>query len=431
MQPLSIHYVRARYRGSRGGQSPWSVPTQFTTGTSTLSGVELQKLIPSDGKSKDAFGTSVALSHLGDYLAVGTRLGDGKSKDTGSVYVYLRTGNTWALQAELSASDGQTNDSFGAAIAFNLNATYLAIGAYQDDDLGVDAGSVYVFTRAGTTWTQQAKLKAADGTAQDYFGNALALSNDASVLAIGAYGDNLRGADEGAVYLYTRVNASWTFQEKVSASDAFTQDYFGGDIALSGDGKTLVVGSTGSQSGGRFRGAAYVFTESMGLWTQTQKLVSPTATDYDSMGQHVAITRDGSRLAVSGYDTTGSGYTKGQVNVYRYVDDRYVFETRLLAADAAAKDYFGSSLGLSYDGKTIVVGAYYDDDKGTNSGSVYLFTRLNTTWSQVAKLKASDGQANDWFGYSAALASSGSVLAVGAYGEDAKASECGAVYVYR
>jgi len=330
------------------------------TPTVPASPVDPAKLLAADGASSDYFGYAVAID--GDTVVVGAYQDGDKGIGSGSAYVFTRTGGTWTQQAKLVPADGAAYDRFGSAVA--VDADTIVVGAHQDDDKGSASGSAYVFTRTGGTWTQQAKLVPADGTAGDYFGFAVAV--DADTIVVGAYGDDDKGADSGSAYVFTRTGATWTQQAKLTAPDGTANDYFGHAVAV--DAGTIVVGAYGDDDKGDYSGSAYVFTRTGGTWTQQAKLVP---------------------------------------------------------ADGAAYDDFGTAVAINAN--TIVVGAHKDDDKGTDSGSVYVFVRTGATWAQQAKLTAPDGTAGDWFGR--AVAVDGDTIVVGAPYDDDKGDNSGSVWV--
>jgi len=226
--------------------------------------------------SEDSFGISVALD--GDTLAVGasdessnaTGIGgdetDNSADGAGAVYVFTRSAGTWTQQAYIKASNTDVFDFFGFSVA--LNGDTLAVGASDEssnatsiggdesnNDAG-DSGAVYVFTRSGSTWTQQAYIKASNTDAFDEFGSSVALDGD--TLAVGAIheGSNATGVDgdqgdnnasePGAVYVFTRSGSTWTQQAYIKASNTGNSDVFGTSVALDGD--TLAVGATGESS---------------------------------------------------------------------------------------------------------------------------------------------------------------------------------------
>jgi hypothetical protein len=325
--------------------------------------VELAKLLADDGAGNDSFGFSVALS--GDTALVGAfrDSDDEKGSDLGSAYVFTRSGATWSQQAKLTAADGTPNDTFGGSVA--LSGDTAVIGAILNDDSGDDSGAAYVFTRSGTTWSLQAKLTAADGAAGDWFGYGVTLSGDTAV--IGAVHDDDRGIDSGSAYVFTRTGTTWSLQAKLTAADGAAGDVFSISSALSGD--TVVIGADLNDARGVDSGAAYVFTRSGVTWSQQAKLT---------------------------------------------------------ATDGAAGDLFGYSVALA--GDIAVIGANMADDKDLNSGAAYVFTRSGSLWSQRAKLTAADGTSDDALGWSVAL--SGNTTVIGAAHDDDKGKDSGSAYVF-
>jgi len=216
---------------------------------------EMQKLLASDGAENDFFGYSVSID--GNTALIGAYHNDGFK---GSAYVFTRTGTTWTQQAKLLASDGATDDWF--AYTVSLAGKTALIGAPYDDDNGNNSGSAYVFTRIGTTWIQQAKLLASDGEADDYFGCSVSL--DGNTALIGASHDDGVGYefDSGSVYVFTRTGIIWTEQQKLVASDNASADYFGWSVSLDED--TALISAPYDDDNGSQAGSAYVFTKESG-----------------------------------------------------------------------------------------------------------------------------------------------------------------------
>ena len=362
------------------------------------------KLAAGDGAVQDVFGFSAALS--GDTALVGALMDDDNGLESGSAYVFTRSGVTWTQQAKLLASDGAANDWFGISVA--LSGDTALIGAWQDDDRGIDSGSAYVFTRSGTVWTQQAKFLAADGVASNYFGRAVSLSGDTALVGEPSADD--KGTDSGSAYVFTRSGVTWTQQAKLLAADGAASDTFGISVVLSGD--TALVGAWKDDDRGVDSGSAYVFTRSGTTWGQQAKLLAADGATNDSFGFAVSLSGD-TALVSAVYDDDRGG-DSGSAYVFTRSGATWSQQAKLLASDGAALDAFGWSVALS--GEFALIGAYQDDDKGSNSGSAYVFTRSGTAWSQQAKLTASDGAANDGFGYAVAL--SGNTALVGAYFDD-------------
>ena len=357
--------------------------------------VEVAKLVADDGATNDFFGFSVALS--GDTAVIGAfrDSDDVKGVDSGSAYVFTRSGTNWGQQAKMTATDGAANDTFGGNVA--LSGDTAVIGALGDDDdvNGVDSGSAYVFTRSGTSWSEQAKLSAADGAAGDEFGYSVALSGDTAV--IGAARDDDKGNDSGSAYVFTRSGTSWSQQAKLTAADGAAGDVFSISVALSGD--TAVIGADLDDEKGDNSGAAYVFTRSGSTWSQQAKLTAADGAAGDLFGIRVALS--GVTAVIGAARDDDKGDNSGAAYVFIRSGTTWSQRAKLTAADGAANDRFGTRVALS--GNTAVIGAILDDDKSDNSGSAYVFTRSGTTWSQQAKLAAADSAADDVFGWSVAL----------------------------
>jgi len=308
-----------------------------------------QTLRPGDAAADEWFGYSVDID--GSYAVIGSRLDDSGAASGGSAYVFVRSGSTWAEQAELIASDVGPGDWGGASVA--IDGSTVAFSAPGWDCADDDCGAVYVFTRSGTTWTQQQRLTASDASELAYFGgffNGIAL--DGNTLLIGARGDDPGGTvNAGSAYVFARSGSTWTEQTKLVAADADMSDEAGYAVAL--EGSTAVFGATGDDEAAGNAGAVYVFTGSGMSWSQQAKLT---------------------------------------------------------ASDAQGGDLLG--FGLDLDGDTLVAGAMYEDTGGSDAGSAYVFVRSGSTWSEEAILRNPDPNVFELMGWTVAL--SGDVVAVGA-----------------
>ena len=195
---------------------------------------------------------------------------------TGAAYIYTQSASGWTQQAKLIASDGAPQDFFGLSVA--LTNTTALIGAPGKNS---DAGSAYVFARAGTTWTQQTNLaNIALPAASWRFGYSVALTNSIAVVSTPGVSNN-----SGTIYIFTRAGAAWNEQGNVATSDSAPGDFAGASLAISG---TVVVVGAPFKNGRA--GAAYVFTRTPGIgWHELTKLVSDRPTSGDRFGAAVAI----------------------------------------------------------------------------------------------------------------------------------------------
>jgi hypothetical protein len=355
---------------------------------------EQQKLTAANGAGSDYFGDAVAIS--GDTVVIGS-FGDNIDGNIGqgSAYIFVLSGGTWTQQQKLTAVDGAAGDLFGLFVA--ISGDTVVVGAAYDT-IGANAsqGSAYIFVRSGATWTLQQKIIASDGAANDQF-SKVALSGDTAV--IGARLDDIGGGvNQGSAYVFVRSGATWTEQQKLSASDGAAGDSFGDSVAASGD--TVIVGADGDDNG---QGSAYVFVRSGATWTEQQKLTALDGVAGDLFGCSVAVS---DATAVVGARSNGIGGNpfQGSAYVFERSGATWTEQQKLTALDGVANAFFGSSVAVS--GDTAVVGAVYGDD------SAYVFARGGTTWTQRQKLTASDGAEYKAFGESVAI--SGGTVVVGA-----------------
>jgi hypothetical protein len=332
----------------------------------------------------------------------------------------VRFNATTATQfAKLLASDGATGDQFGVAVA--ATGGMVVVGAHLDDEIGSDSGSVYVLEKNSTgQYEQVSKLVASDGAAGDRFGYAVAATD--GMVVVGAYQDDDRGSNSGSVYVFEKNNSTGQYEQasKLVASDGAANVFLGYAVAAT-DGM-VVVGAHGDDDKGSNSGSVYVFEKnSTGQYEQVSKLVASDGAVNHQFGHAVAAT-DG-MVVVGAYLDDDKGTHSGSVYVYeKNSTGQYEQASKLVASDGALNDQFGHAVAAT-DGM-VVVGAIDDDDKGSNSGSVYVYEKNSTgQYEQASKLVASDGALNDQFGR--AVAATDSIVVVGAYLDDA-----GSVYVF-
>ncbi|MDW8362680.1 MAG: hypothetical protein RMK74_09780, partial [Myxococcales bacterium] len=343
--------------------------------------------------------------------------------DASAVYPVIVDPLVWVQQARLTAGDGSPDDAFGWSVALSNDATMALIGAYRDDS---SRGSAYAFFRTGTTWVQQARLTASDGTANDLFGHSVALSSDGNLALVGAYGDD---GFRGAAYVFTHVTGVWTQRAKLVAISGASDHSFGYAVALSPDGRTALVGAPYYDDAATDRGAAYVFYRgpTPEMWTEVARLLASDGGERHHFGISVALSGDGSTALIG---ALGESSFRGAAYVYTDPMRGWSQQAKLTAADGMAGDRFGNAVALSGDGRTALVGAHFDDGAYVDQGSGYVFAFSVATgnWTQQAQLVATSPAANARLGYAVALGGSmGDVALLGAFGDDASA---GAVLVY-
>lgn len=417
----------------------------------------------SNTDAADVFGTSVALS--GDTLVVGApgeasdatgvngAQGRNVAKNAGAVYVFVRNGNGWSQQAYLKASNAEKGDSFGGSVA--ISGDTIVVSAIGEDSISMgvnsdqsnnarpNSGAVYVFVRNGTTWSQQAYLKASNTDEGDAFGGSVAISGNTILVgapredssAKGLNGDpwDNSAEDSGAAYIFTRSGGTWTQQVYVKSSDSygafdFYSDLFGTSAAISDN--TIVVGAPWSKE----LGAAYIFVGSGSTWTEQAKLTAPRPDYGDGFGGLVGISGDSVVVSAAGEDSAATGVNgdatddsltdAGAAYVFVRSNGIWKHQAYLKASNTETYDLFQS---VAISGDTVVVGAGYEDSESTgpngdqannlalSSGAMYVFRRNGTTWSQRAYLKASNTNQYDNFGDRVAV--SGNLIVAGARNE--------------
>ncbi|MHC4646992.1 MAG: M4 family metallopeptidase [Planctomycetota bacterium] len=325
-------------------------------------------------------------------------------------------------QAKLTASDGATADYFGCSVS--ISDDYVIVGAFADNSW---TGSAYIFQCYGGDWIQLAKLTAAGGDTSDEFGTSVSISGVNAV--IGAPGDDDKGSRAGAAYVFGRsqfCNADWIQWDKLKASDGDEQDYFGDCVSMSE--YRIIVGAPYRDGNEPGSGAAYIFVPGSGSsWTQEAKLTASDGASGDWFGiggnQGKAVSIDGDYAIVGAPGDDDNGINSGSAYIFKR-DGSWSQQAKLTASDGAAGDRFGSS--VSIDGDYAIIGTYYDDNE---SGSAYIFKREGTSWIQQAKLTASDGHSEAWFGRSVSMR--GDYALVGAPKHSHYADEAGSVYIFK
>lgn len=436
------------------------------------------------------FGFQVALD--GDTLAVGVPFdssaatgidgdaSDGSAPEAGAVYVFTRDGDSWSQQAYIKASNTREGDEFGQSVA--LDGDTLVVGAPHESSnaTGIDgdqtdttsgsSGAVYVFTRSGDSWSQEAYIKASNTGPSALFGASVALHGD--TLAVGGPFEqsNATGIDgdqqnrdlsrAGAVYVFTRSGESWSQQAYIKASNARDHAEFGGRVALTQD--TLAVGASHESSAAtgvdgdqddtsaESAGAVYVFVRSGDSWMQQAYLKASNTTADARFGFSLALAGD--TLAIGApFEENPTDDDQDDRGLPRVIDAGavYVFtrsgggtwaqQAYLKARQIRNTGQFGRG-ALALDGETLAVGAQYDPTFISGAGAVHIFSGAGDTWTAQGELLASNPASGAWFGQSVAL--SGGTLVVGAPREngggsgvdadpsDTSARRAGAVYVF-
>jgi hypothetical protein len=360
------------------------------------------RLTPTDAVTE--YGRSVAID--GNFVAVGAG-GDGA---VGAVYLYKRQGMINVLVAKLVSPDAAVGEKpeFGRTVAIKGNK--VIVGARFAGADGVErAGAVYVFGKHGDSWQFEEKIISPLPETEDNFGRALAIQGDRLVVTA-----RKTSAEEGAAYVFVYTGGRWIHQATLVASDPTKEAYFGQSVDIQGD--VIAIGARNANP--NKAGGFYLFRKFSDGWREIAKVTPSNGEKNDQFGFAIATSGDiitvGARRADSG-DLTDAG----AAYVYSLKGDSVELVTKLTASDASEFDEFGQSVANA--GDVIAVGAWKDDNK---QGSIYLFHRMGDKWIETDKITASDGVAEDEFGYS--LSAFGNRMVTGAHFAD---SDVGAAYV--
>jgi len=323
--------------------------------------------------------------------------------------------------------DGETANYYsGYSVAMSADGSRVAIGATgADGDNGSASGHVRVYTLTNNVWTQTGGD--IDGeNANDYSGYSVAMSADGSRVAIGATGNDGNGSDSGHVRVYTLTNNVWT-QTGGDIDGEAAGDQSGWSVEMSADGSRVAISGVYNDGTGVNAGHVRVYTLTNNVWTQTGGDIDGEAAG-DETGRSVAMSADGSRVAIDAITNDGTGVNAGHVRVYTLTNNVWTQTGGDIDGEAAG-DYSGFSVAMSADGSRVAIGATGNDGNGSASGHVRVYTLTNNAWTKTGG--DIDGEnAGDQTGFSVAMSADGSRVAIGANKNDGNGSDSGHVRVY-
>lgn len=408
--------------------SDWGTPVSFSTKTSYSNVNEQAKLLASNGVAGDRLGYSIAISSSGNTVAVGAYAADPLGyMQAGAVYIYGRNAGTWTQQGILIASDKATNDYFGYSVAMNSDGSLVIVGAVQKN---TNRGAAYIFHNNFGTWTELQILQDPNGASNYYFGCSVSMSEDGAWIVIGSYADNTFANSSGSAIIFSYSGSNWVYSAKYGAQDSAASDLFGICVAINGLGNYFIVGAYLDDDAGTSSGSAYIFYRAGDNWFFQTKITASDAATDDNFGRCVSMNRDGNIAIVSAFmdDTTYNNV--GSVYVFIRSGTTWSQQAKLTPNDPVLDHWFGGSCTINKDGTIILMSANGDDAKGTNAGAVYVFGKVAGIWTQQYKLTASDTATTDYFGYSVASNQDGTTLAIGTVYDDDKGTNAGAAYIF-
>ena len=380
-----------------------------------------------DGEAaNDHSGSSVSLSSDGSIIAISAQ-DDDNGTDSGHVRLYEWNGTAW--QQKGNDIDGEAaEDRSGYAVSLSSNGSIVAISAvFNDGTNGGDSGHVRVYEWNGSAWQQ--KGNDIDGeAADDYSGRSVSLSSDGAIVAIGAYGNDGNGDGSGHVRLYEWNGTAW--QQKGNDIDGEAAgDYSGWSVSLSSDGSIVAIGAPGNDDNGTDSGHVRLYEWNGTAWQQKGNDLEGEA-ENDVSGSSVSLSSDGAIVAIGAFDNDGNGANAGHVRLFEWDGEAWVQKGSDIDGEAA-DDYSGSSVSLSSDGSIVAIGALGNDGDGASSqGHVRVYEWDGSAWQQ--KGNDIDGEAaSDYSGSSVSLSSDGAIVAIGAvYNDGINGEDSGHVRVY-
>ncbi len=395
---------------------------------------ELQKLAGSDATQSDHFGVSVSIS--GNLAVVGAK-NAGDLANSGAVYIYRlkQDESGWIEEQRLVALDAEAQDQFGFPVAIDpLDPNVIIVGAWADDDacpenVWCQSGAAYIFryNPDSELWVQEQKLTASDADSYDYFGWAVSIWGD--VAMVGAKLDEDPDPDTGSVYVfrYDPETKTWQEQQKLIPSDWEFYGRFGNSISLQNN--TVIIGASSDSEQDFIAGAAYVYTydPNSQLWIEKQKLL-PLDPGYGAnFGNSVSLSGDFALIGAQLHSVNGVGGA-GAVYVFENNGAQWIERQKLTAAIPGYFNTFGRSVSLQDN--IAVIGTPTSDDFETDAGSVSIFVYNPETlqWSEQATLHSSDLEIGDLFGGSVSI--DGARVIIGARWDDDDGTESGSAYIF-
>ncbi|MGF1468638.1 MAG: hypothetical protein ACFCGT_21140 [Sandaracinaceae bacterium] len=383
-----------------------------------LAGAEEALLEASGGANRGRLGAAVAIEENGTRALVGAPNDRSSgSRVEGSALVFAEVGGVWTEEAVLRASGPTSGGSFGWAVSLDRDGARALVGTPLDrPDAGTRTGTARVFLRTGATWAQEAILEPAGAEDFDGVGFAVAISQNGEWAVVGApFHDPPRGMDAGAAFVFQRAGTTWTEQARLIGSTHSAGDYAGEDVAIDAEGTRIVVGAANDgTAAGVDAGSATVFVRTGAAWAEEAVLEPTAGADGDQFGFRLAIDDGGERIVVGApsAEVAAPGGPAGAVRIYARTGT--IWQEEALFEGGSRDDFFGASIGIDAGASRAVVGAPEADSAASpQAGIARLFVRDGTAWREEAPLFARDGEVRDWFGMAADLSGDGTTALVG------------------
>ena len=403
---------------------------------------ELQIILPSDVANFDYAGTDAVISDNGTVLVTGSPFNDHSAlNNPGAAYAYDRSGDSWINEQKLIASDALANDKFGHQVYVSGDGSTIIVSAHEQNSDAADGGALYVFVKIAGIWTQQARIVPDIApSASDKFSFSIGISYDGNTIIASSPFEADGGANRGAVYIFTRSGTTWTQQARITPATPTNNIYFGYNVYISKDGSTAFIGAVMTDNSGK------VFIKEIGTgWadgSEDSSIVASDASASDFFGAAVnnltvfggtplSASYDGTKLFVGAYGRDGLGSNRGAVYYFKKSGSVYS-EIQIISNPSVTQDshFFGYSVSADNNATKLAVGAQSDDTIQSNSGRITLYVLDGTTYTQDLTFKALVPSANSFWSYRVFMGGAGNYLSSAASDFNGSGIDLGATFMY-
>ena len=353
----------------------------------------------------ESFGTALSINNDGTRVAIGGAYNDIGGENAGHVRVFEYTNGSWS-QLGNDILGEYPGDTSGTSVSISNDGTIVAIGAKGNEDNGNNAGHVRVYQYENNAWNQLGGD--IDGEIDDQLGINLSMSNDGTIVGI-ASPYNSSGIDSGHTRVYEYTNGSWN-QLGDDIEGETVNDNSGTSISMNSDGTIIAIGADSNDGNGRNSGHTRVYQYNSGTWAQLGSDIDGEARD-DKSGISVSMSDDGTKVAIGANGNDGNGGNSGHTRVYEYSNGAWT----QLGGDIdgeGATNYSGTAVSMNNDGTRVAIGAYLNSGNGSYSGHARIYKYSEGSWNQLGNDIDGDGP-YQYSGISISMNGSGSKVAVG------------------
>lgn len=363
-----------------------------------------------DGNEQGFFGDAISISADGNTVLVGSHGDDDQGIKAGSAYIYKLSGGSWNKTEINAGPEGDDFHAFGDDVSISADGNTVLVGA--SGYLGI--GAAYVFKHDNGSWIRTRLNTGTELNTNDYFGSAVSISADGNTAIVSSPGDDDHGSNTGAVYVFKFSGGTWNRTKITAGSDAGADDGFGSDVSISADGATILVGASSDDDLGSKSGTAFIFKYSGGSWNKTKIDAGTDGDSEDYFGNSVSLSDDGNTALIGAYLNDDQGTSSGSAYIFKYSGGVWNRTKIDAGSDGAANHQFGDDVSINANGNTALIGAIGDNPQGNFSGSAYIFRYDGSSWAKTKINAGSLGGTPDQFGSSVSISGDGNTAVIGA-----------------